>query len=347
MKIKRYVVRNMQEALGLIRRDLGPDAVIISTRKVRERGLRGYFTPKKLEVTAAVDSKTGRVEKKQETLQNKLEQEVAEMKQMLHKLTMGSQQEMPSARRWRELLLEAEISEEVTNYLLRQVAAGEGDDSQQQQKLVEEMTALLEKKLPARSNIITFVGPTGVGKTTTMAKLAAQFALYQNKNVAMVTIDTYRIGAVEQLKTYGEIMGIPLDVVMTPRELKQIVDKHDDKDVILIDTAGRPSKNHMQIRELRGFLDQIEPVETCLVLSCTTRGKDLLRIAEDFKETNYKSLIFTKVDETDILGPIVDVVYRTSVPVRYITSGQNVPDDIEEATPEKLAKMILGAASNA
>ncbi len=343
----------MQDAFTIIRQDLGPDAVIISSKKVRENGLIGLFSPKKLEVTAAVDET--RQEKPTEDVKDEhsggLEREVAEMKKLLNKLTNSSYQEPQpqTLGRWRELLLQMEISNEVVSQLFQDVGDPGQEVSQQQiyGQLTENMITILEKDCSKDSKIITFIGPTGVGKTTTMAKLAAQFSLYLNKKVALVTIDTYRIGAVEQLRTYGEIMGIPIDVVMTPKELKHIVDKHQDKDLILIDTAGRPSKNSAQIRELKGFLEQIEVGETCLVLSSTTRGRDLLKIVEDFKIVGYDSLIFTKVDETEILGPIVDVVSKTDVPVRYITNGQNVPDDIEEATPEKLAKLILGAAHDA
>ena len=342
----------MQDAFTIIRQDLGPDAVIISSKKIRENGLIGLFSAKKLEVTAAVDET--RQEKQTEDVRadhpGGLEREVAEMKKLLNKLTNSSYQEPQpqTLGRWRELLLQMEISNEVVGQLLQGIGdSGQAGSQQIFGQLTEKMITILEKDCSRDSKIITFVGPTGVGKTTTMAKLAAQFSLYLNKKVALITIDTYRIGAVEQLRTYGEIMGIPIDVVMTPKELKHIVDKHRDKDLVLIDTAGRPSKSSAQIRELKGFLEQIEVGETCLVLSSTTRGRDLLKIVEDFRIVGYDSLIFTKVDETEILGPIVDIVSRTDVPVRYITNGQNVPDDIEEATPEKLAKLILGAAHDA
>ncbi len=349
MKIKRYVVRNMHEGFTVIRRDLGPEAIIISSKKIREGGLLGIFLPKKLEVTAAVEdgpreNQVAAVPVKQE----KLEKEIAEMKQILSKLVNNGENLPRALEKWHEFLLSREIAPEIAAQLVQNLEhIDTSNTGEVLAQLEQTMIPLLDKEQDINGGVTAFIGPTGVGKTTTIAKLAAQYVLNQGKKVALVTIDTYRIGAVEQLKTYSEIIGIPIEVVMTPKELKTTIENHRDKDVILVDTAGRPSKNTMQILELRGFLEQLKPAEICLVLSCTTRARDLLRIAEDFKQVNYNSLIFTKVDETETLGPIINVVQHTDLPVRYITNGQNVPDDIEEAVPERLVKLILGAVNNA
>ncbi|GAW92935.1 flagellar biosynthesis protein FlhF [Calderihabitans maritimus] len=357
MKIKRYVVRNMHEAFEVIRRDLGPEAVIISSRKIRENGLWGFFAPKKLEVTAAVDNLALQKQKAQQDSETQeLRREIAEMKALLHRMSQRKESEASEETnnslvgKWQKILQDLDINKEIIQELLEGIEeqlnlSEEENDSLIQEALVSRMADLLEPDTPTEGNsrILAFIGPTGVGKTTTLAKLAAQFALFQRKRIGLITIDTYRIGAVEQLKTYAEILGVPVDVVMTPKELKAAVGKHQDKDVILIDTAGRPSKNTMQIQELRGFIEAIKPVETFLVLSCTTKDRDLLRIVDDFKVIDYHKLIFTKTDETETLGSIVNVAYTCKLPVAYITNGQNVPDDIEEANPQKLAKMILGA----
>ncbi|WP_366922978.1 flagellar biosynthesis protein FlhF [Metallumcola ferriviriculae] len=355
MKIKRYIVRNMHEGFSVIRQDLGPDAIIISSKKVRDEGLLGLFRPKKLEVTAAITKQTEQVEQSQEKeervmsqKQDRLETELAEMKQMLVNLAATNSSVSVRQDKWEEILLSLEIEPHLAAQLAEKLKQANGETADDMiEQLLAQITPMLDKKKEINNKIIAFVGPTGVGKTTTIAKLAAQYVLHHGQKVALATIDTYRIGAVEQLKTYSEIIGIPIEVAMTPHELKKIITNHSDKDVILVDTAGRSSKNTMQVMELRNFLEQIKPAEVCLVLSCTTRAKDLLRIVEDFRQVDYTSLIFTKVDETETLGSILNIVQHTDLPVRYIANGQNVPDDIEAVEPQRLARLILEAVKDA
>ncbi|MHB1125910.1 MAG: flagellar biosynthesis protein FlhF [Bacillota bacterium] len=356
MKIKRYLVRDMQEAMDVIRRDLGPDAVIISTHKVRQKGWRGWFAPPRMEITAAIDEHPPRRAQTevQTVATDELRQEMAEMKELLRQVA-GSQREVGGedpqlVQKWRQLLLEMDINIEITDELLQGIAQSTGMDLNNEKLLhqtllarVAGMLASNDKSGPS-SRIISFIGPTGVGKTTTLAKLAAQLTLFHHQKVALATIDTYRIGAVEQLKIYGQILDVPVEVVMTPEELQQVVERHRDKDYILIDTTGRPSRNAMQLRELRRFLESVQPVETYLVLSCTTRGRDLMRIIEDYRLIDYQKLIFTKTDETEALGCILNVAFKTNLPVVYITNGQSVPDDIQPVDTYQLAKMILGDA---
>ncbi len=212
------------------------------------------------------------------------------------------------------------------------------------QKLEEQLVKMFVPLTKKRqfSNVMAFVGPTGVGKTTTLAKLAANFALYNDLKIALITIDTFRIGAVAQLKTYGEIIGVDVEAVMTPHELKQAVKKREDCDLVLVDTAGRSIKNLEQINELKMFLNAIRPVDIYLVLNVNTRTRDLLSILNSYKPLEYSKLVFTKIDETDGLGAILNVVHETAMPVAYVTNGQNVPDDIMPGEPERLAKLIMG-----
>ena len=160
--------------------------------------------------------------------------------------------------------------------------------------------------------------------------------------MALVTVYTYRYGAADQLKIYGSTIGVPVDVVMTPAELRQSVERHADKDYILIDTVGRSSKNTGQVLELKGFLESIAGnKQIYLVMSATTKDRDLLRIIKDFQIANYTGCIFTKLDETETLGSMLNIVLRTGVPLRYCTDGQVIPDDIIEIKPRNLAEMIL------
>lgn len=190
--------------------------------------------------------------------------------------------------------------------------------------------------------VVALIGPTGVGKTTTIAKLAANFSLMERKRVAMVTVDTYRIAAVEQLKTYAEIIGVPLEVVFNPDDLQGAIRKFANKDVIFVDTAGRSPHNETQLAELKRFLDSAEPDEIILVLSATTRMEDLMEAYRKFNVTRIDKVIFTKLDETSRYGPILSVMHKTRSPISYITNGQNVPDDIEIPDEFRLARMVLG-----
>lgn len=354
MKIKRYLANNMPEAMEYIKRDLGPEAVIVSQRWVRQKGFLGFFLPRKLEVTVAVEQSSP------ETLaaaQESLAQDVAELKSMLKEAVLAPQRQnfAPETSsdlllKWRQILEELEINHELIGELLDNIRDDKGPWTPEKEEWVKEtveqrMASIFEsaRERTSNSGIYVFVGPTGVGKTTTLAKLAANLALFEEKNIALLTIDTYRIGAVEQLKTYGEILNVPVEAVLTPEELKEAVYRHRDKDLILIDTAGRPSSDQKMMAELQSFLNCIEPAEIFLVMSCTTKSKDLIRIAEDFEVLNYTQLIFTKTDETMSLGSIVNLVKSTSKPVAYVTTGQSVPDDIEACSPRKLAKLILGA----
>lgn len=189
--------------------------------------------------------------------------------------------------------------------------------------------------------IVALVGPTGVGKTTTIAKLAANFALSNKVELALLTIDTYRVAAIEQLKTYGDIIGLPVEVVLTPQSLKEALKLHADKDLILIDTAGRSPYNRLHINELRSFLDVEPRVETHLVLSASTRLADLKQIVKNFASTGVDRLLFSKTDETDIVGGVISIAHETGLPVSYVTTGQSVPDDIQVAEGPGLAKMLI------
>lgn len=188
---------------------------------------------------------------------------------------------------------------------------------------------------------IALVGPTGVGKTTTLAKIAAQCLTETTSSIALITIDTYRIAAVEQLKVYGEIMHLPVEIVLTPQEMKKALDKHTDKDVILIDTAGRSPRDILSIEEISTFISDSSQVACHLVVSATTRDDELLEIIQRFGPLNPESIIFTKIDECSNLGVLLNTQTGNSTPVSFVTNGQRVPEDIIEADNLKLAQLIL------
>jgi flagellar biosynthesis protein FlhF len=190
--------------------------------------------------------------------------------------------------------------------------------------------------------IISFIGPTGVGKTTTLAKLAAKYALVENKKVVLVSADTYRIAAEAQLKKYGEIMGIPVEIVLTPADFKKVINKHMDKDIIFFDTAGRSPRNKKQLMELKEFMEVYSPMETHLVVSAVTKYYDALSIINNFGMVPIHRILFTKLDETKNYGMLLNLsVGSGGIPVSYLTVGQTVPDDIEVADSGVMARLIL------
>lgn len=194
---------------------------------------------------------------------------------------------------------------------------------------------------------VFFVGSTGVGKTTTIAKIASRLKLNEKAKVALVTADTYRIAAVDQLKTYANILGVPLTVVYTPEELKNAKEELDQYDVCLIDTAGRSQKNKEQLDDIHELLEQIPITErqVYLVLNAGTKYSDLKEIASVYSSITDYSMIFTKLDETSCQGTMFNLKSLTDQPLSYVTWGQNVPDDIGEVDAQKIAKKLLGGKS--
>ena len=192
-----------------------------------------------------------------------------------------------------------------------------------------------------KPKVVALIGPTGVGKTTTLAKIAARFVLEEGAKVALITADTYRISAVEQLKTYSDILGLPLEIVYDSQALQEAIDKHHDKQLILLDTAGRSQYNTYQMKELDELLDVDADIEKHLVMSATTKTSDGLELLENFSLCKPNRVIFTKVDETRTHGIILNILHRRKVALSYLTNGQSVPDDIEPASIEKLAELLL------
>ena len=197
------------------------------------------------------------------------------------------------------------------------------------------------------AKVVFFIGPTGVGKTTTLAKLASKFCLNDNKKVALFTTDTYRISATDQLKTYAGILGVPFHIIYTTEELKENFARYKDYDYILVDTAGHSHKNEQQRSDTEQYLhalDEIAQTEKYLVLSATTKYKDLLAIADAYREMTTYKLIFTKLDETTTYGNLLNVRLHTMSALSYVTNGQNVPDDIEVFNAQGAVKKLLGGS---
>ena len=197
---------------------------------------------------------------------------------------------------------------------------------------------------PGKTQVAALVGPTGVGKTTTIAKLAAYAKLHLKQKVALLTLDTFRLAAVDQLQQYAQILQVPLHVALTVEDLRSALRFYQDRSLVLIDTPGHSPKDEVLLGQLRGFLAELPEVETHLVLSATTKPRDMVDIVQRFEPLKATRLIFTKLDETSTYGPLLSTLVRIRRPLSYLGTGQEVPEDLELATSRRVADLILPQA---
>ena len=248
-------------------------------------------------------------------------------------------------------LLDADINEDIARELVERTRSEPHiDEICDPVMLKAHVVGLMEEDIqisgpiritPGRCRLAALVGPTGVGKTTTIAKLAANFRLKEKCRVGLITVDTYRIAAVEQLRTYADIIDLPMHVVSTPRDMRETVDRMSHLDLILLDTAGRSPKDEVRIQELKVFLNEAGADDVHLVLSSVAGARTLQHTVEQFGVVGPTSLILTKLDEADGVGNLLPLLRNGGLPLSYLTDGQNVPDDIAVANAHRLAKMML------
>ncbi|MEH7112327.1 flagellar biosynthesis protein FlhF [Neobacillus niacini] len=363
MIIKTYVVKNVAEAYPIIFQDLGKEAFILNTKTIRTGGFFGLFRKKQIEVVAAADhyaEKPARqemavqVEKPANDSQIEVLKELSEVKGLISAIVKEEQKTIPTAvEKWVLRLREQEVDEEVIQYIVKKVKMKQIQNLSAKEieqcflaiieQLFEEGKA---KDTESRSFLITLVGPTGVGKTTTIAKLAAARVFQQRQKVGLLTTDTYRIAAVEQLKTYAGILNIPLEVVSNPNDLQKAMAALKDCHMIFMDSAGRNYLEEEYIEEINQYLRFDAPQENYLVLSMTTRWRDMRKIVEHMKSVPIDKLILTKWDETSCYGVALNMVYHYPYPLTYVSLGQGVPQDIMQTDPLFMAKKILGVDEN-
>ncbi len=380
MTVKKYRAATMHEALALVRRELGPEAAVLRTREVGGGLLQWLGGRKQIEVTASAEvqvpsrlpaavaaapvvdtAPTSRDAPAtfdyRQRFRDELKDQLTDLQSMVEELCRRNHRspthDLPQALfRLFTDLIEADVSEDLARELidrLRREAPGEEliDTTlarARMARMIEEELNITGpiRVLPGRRQIVALVGPTGVGKTTTIAKLAAHYRLREKRRVALITVDTYRIAAVEQLRTYADIIDLPMEVVATPKEMRAAVTRLSDQELILMDTAGRSPRDDVKIQELRSMLGEGEPDQVHLVLSAVGGASSLAKTATRFAEVGATALLLTKLDEAAGLGNLLPLVRACKLPLSYLTNGQNVPDDIQPAERTKMAKMVLG-----
>lgn len=341
----------MREAVMRVKSELGTDAVILHTRRFREKGLLGLGGTPKVEVLAGVEENKGfpRIEKELQELRGlitQLNQQVGgeENLEFLPSVLKGSIKN----------LFKAGVTEHVIRDLVEDLnVPGEMSNWEEGQLVGKIRNRLLGGMPPVvplkpgshKPQVVAFIGPSGVGKTSTLAKLAANFTIARKENVGIITTDTHRMGAVEQLKNYSEVLGVSLEVVLTSSQMESAVERFQDKNLILIDTAGVNVRNAQEIERLEEILIHEYIDEILLVLSVNIRGEDLLSYQERYRELRYTGFIFTKLDETEAWGPILNLTWGKREYLSYVTQGQNVPEDIELIDPQRFVTFLMGEST--
>lgn len=422
MQVKVFEAADMASALKKVKQALGPDALILSTRTVRKKGLSLLGKPI-TEITAAIDAPphtrpanqvnrtlsspserrspsfqeedityedvwnnnnmleplANEVQGLKEQLQASnlvsLQNDIDELKNSIQDFTRGMADinKKLSDQKARIPVKQyhcgdgwlSPVTEELTRRGIKAKAAetiirlaGEKLSPQQIESpkildvfFKETIAGLLQVNGPILiqgpgQKRVALIGPTGVGKTTTIAKLAAAYLKNFGKNLALITIDTYRIAAAEQLRVYGEIMNLPVEVVLSPEDLQKAFDKHRNKKLILIDTAGHSPKDERRLKELSRFFRPDSGIENHLVLSATTREQELYQVVKRFRTLSFKSFIFTKLDECENLGALLNLHTNDNYPLSYLSNGQRVPEDLMLAEPERIACLIMDKPYN-
>ncbi len=412
MRIKKFVGASMKEVTDQMRAELGPDAIILNSRRVNSGSMLNFLGKEMLEVTAAVDEQsgaranpvspdfgqllreqTGTTVTEQNTLrelsqvaqrfEKRAEKAVAahrgivpndadvqvlrsEMEEMRSVLaTIADQMKysrMPSLPAHLQesyvALVQNGVDERLAADLVQSIYGRMGESQlanrvASEKALLAALAGLIRTASPVtargrKRTVIALVGPTGVGKTTTIAKLAAIHKLIHHEEVGLISADTYRIGAIEQLRTFAGIADIPMEVAYTPADVTAALKTFRRKDVVFIDTVGRSQRAKKELNELKRFIDAASPDETSLVLNAGASVPLLKDTVDRFRVLKPTQIIFSKLDETLTPGAMVSVARHSKLPIAYVTTGQTVPDDIAAADAAKLASIIFhGAVAHA
>lgn len=356
MKVKKYTGATAYEAMTKLKNELGQDAIILNTRTIKQKGFFGIFKKPIVEITAAFEEKD--LISKNKNSANKLREinnEIQDLKKMIGELSTSTNKEIIKIPKqlndYKTQLINKGVEYSTATLIIGEINEQININNKDEEIIKNIIKYNLMEYLgdirplsvsPGQQKVIFFLGPTGVGKTTTLAKIAAQLVLEKKYNIGLITTDTYRIAAVEQLKTYSNILNLPLEVVYNESDIYKSLTFFKDKDLVLVDTAGR---NHREINKediVYKMLNSINNKEVYLVLSGATDYITLKSIIEHYSIIGDYKIIFTKLDEAQGLGNVINAKFLTKNPLSYITMGQNVPDDIEILDKDKVVNSLIG-----
>ncbi|MFC7320463.1 flagellar biosynthesis protein FlhF [Halobacillus campisalis] len=360
MKVKKFQAPTMPEAMKKVKKSLGQDAVILNSKEIKVGGFLGMFKKRNIEVIAAVDpvqplpSDSKRkpaidIKKKEVPAYNDSEV-MRELKQLKTMIQQQSVNELTILDKLAAHLISQEIDSQIVDDLVsilkdEDLQETEGMDASRIELNIKHYFENKVANLPIGSpafvkKYVHLVGPTGVGKTTTLAKLAADAVLNRNQKVAFITTDTYRIAAIDQLRTYAKLLNIPLEVAYNLEDYMGAREKFASYDLVLIDTAGRNFREAHYVQELERILQFNEDTETYLVLSLASKYEDMKEIFLQFNKIPIHQFIFTKKDETAKLGAALSLSINNQIGIAYVTYGQDVPDDISQADASQLIASV-------
>ena len=360
MQIKKYVADNYSEALASIKQEMGSDALIMTTRSIRDHSGWNGGKASKVEITAAIDSATDNVETGVKVKTSETAFEVPsfssefepDMKSLMYSLLSQTERAKSLGIKSPQLdlfskLVENGLDEKIIAKVLSKVSPLNDSSGALKGEFVKTMKRLIvcrggvETSNASSPKKVVLVGPTGAGKTTTISKIAADLMYRQKKKVALISLDTFRVGGIEQLQIYGDIMGIPVETAQDRLSFEECMKRHSDKDVVLIDTMGRCHKDHSYSTQLSEVFEGLDEVETHLVLSLGSNEKQFMKSHKQFSPLGINRVLFTKIDEGLNFGSILNFSLRTRLPLSYFTTGQRVPEDIEVATQNRVIRLIF------
>lgn len=365
MLIRRYVGSDEKVVLQRVRAELGSDAVILHTAYVTRRsGFLGLSKTRHIEIVAGRGFKVVRdfpgARPAPAPAPETLRREMAEVRKLVAETqdrlrTVGAFDGPPELAGEYTALAASKVSEVLARQIVERIRQRLPAEKLRDRALIRiEVRGLMKEMIrcaddgivlrPGRCTRVALIGPTGVGKTTTIAKLVSIYA-HQGREVAVVTNDTYRIAAAEQIKRVAQLVGVPIRVCGRPEEMQKALADFSDRDLVLIDTAGRSQKSPRRLEELKEVLAAAKPDETHLVVSMTTQPETVVDVAERFAPCGYDHLVITKLDEAVKAGVVLDVLARVQTDLSFVTTGQEIPRDIEVADSSRLAALILGEES--
>lgn len=342
-------IRGQDEAVikAQIEKEYGECAVILQTEREKKQGLLGVFKKRSYAVTVAVEEKHIQSVATPPTVINEIKDEIEKMRCHVQEVIKLNSQAQNTKKTLEDVVTQSFIKEGVHAEIVEKIIK-----KQTQVMSVETLAREIYEQLddiliePDRgdcSPVYFFLGTTGVGKTTTIAKLTAEFVLNQKRKIVLMTADTYRIAAIDQLKTYADILNVPIEVIYNQEDFKNQLNKWQVDHQIIVDTAGRSHKNKEQVQEIKMLLDEVEVKKTYLVLQMSTHYEDMKKIIDTYKGiVENLELIITKTDETDQIGQLINIAAYSKCPIAYVTTGQNVPDDIEAFNKDEYVKQLLG-----